>query len=220
MIKEKLSIFCLIILLIIFRKKAVILSDSKTGFDFDGHLTIGGYSFISEKAAQTAKDELNAIKYVSSKTDAKDPKQVYKLYNTILDKELFHSPIGLEYLRQLQTFLYDCKEIPQDKIRPIPVNFEMQNLRHDRSEISKSRGEIQVLKKKSQQYKDKMIKLLIVNFALIIVIAVLFLLIKSGTNPTIIDYENKIQNKYAAWQEQLEAKEAALKEREQQLQKR
>ena len=52
--------------------------------DSDNNLTVGGYSFLSKEAAQAAKDELNAIKYVSSKTDSKDAKQVYMLYNTIL----------------------------------------------------------------------------------------------------------------------------------------
>ena len=85
--------------------------------DSDNNLTVGGYSFLSKEAAQAAKDELNAIKYVSSKTDSKDAKQVYMLYNTILDKEMFHSPVGLEYLKKLQTFLYNSKEIPNDKIR-------------------------------------------------------------------------------------------------------
>ena len=38
---------------------------------------VGGYEFTSKEDAQIAKDELNAIKYVSSKTNSKDPKQVY-----------------------------------------------------------------------------------------------------------------------------------------------
>ena len=37
---------------------------------------VGGYEFTSKEDAQIAKDELNAIKYVSSKTNSKDPKQV------------------------------------------------------------------------------------------------------------------------------------------------
>ena len=44
---------------------------------------VGGYEFNTKEDAQLAKDELNAIKYVSAKTNTKDPKQVYNLYNKI-----------------------------------------------------------------------------------------------------------------------------------------
>ena len=35
---------------------------------------VGGYEFNTKEDAQLAKDELNAIKYVSAKTNTKDPK--------------------------------------------------------------------------------------------------------------------------------------------------
>ena len=176
--------------------------------DSDNNLTVAGYSFLSKQAAQAAKDELNAIKYVSSKTDSKDAKQVYMLYNTILDKEMFHTPVGLEYL------------IPNDKIRPIPVDLNTQSTIDNRHEIFKSKGEVYSLKKKSKQYKDYVVKLIIANLALIIIIIALFIILKTNSNPTVLDYENKLQNKYAAWQEQLEMQEKSLKAREQQLNKK
>ena len=188
--------------------------------DSDNNLTVGGYSFLLKEAAQAAKDELNAIKYVSSKTDSKDAKQVYMLYNTILDKEMFHSPVGLEYLKKLQTFLYNSKEIPNDKIRPIPVDFNTQSTIDNRHEIFKSKGEVYSLKKKSKQYKDYVVKLVIANLALIIIIIAMFIILKTNSNPTVLDYENKLQNKYAAWQEQLELQEKSLKAREEQLNKK
>ena len=55
---------------------------------------VGGYEFTSKEDAQIAKDELNAIKYVSSKTNSKDPKQVYSLYNKIIERKLFSTQIG------------------------------------------------------------------------------------------------------------------------------
>ena len=39
--------------------------------------TVAGYKFATKEEAQDAKDELNAIKYLSSKTDGKDPKQAW-----------------------------------------------------------------------------------------------------------------------------------------------
>ena len=65
---------------------------------------VGGYEFNTKEDAQLAKDELNAIKYVSAKTNTKDPKQVYNLYNKIIERKLFSTQIGMNYLKQLQTF--------------------------------------------------------------------------------------------------------------------
>lgn len=183
-------------------------------------LTVEGYSFLSKEEAQIAKDELHAIKYVSSKVDSKDARQVYVLYNSILDKEMFHTPIGLEYLKKLQDFLYKSKEIPDNKIRAIPVDFNLQSSIDNRHEVFKSKGEVHSLKRKSQQYKDYVAKLVIVNIALIIIIIAMIVILKTNSNPTVLDYENKLQNKYAAWQEQLESQEQSLKTREQQLQKK
>ena len=88
---------------------------------------VGGYEFTSKEDAQIAKDELNAIKYVSSKTNSKDPKQVYSLYNKIIERKLFSTQIGMNYLKSLQTFLYKSSEIPTDKIQPIPINTDTQD---------------------------------------------------------------------------------------------
>ena len=140
--------------------------------------TVAGYKFATKEEAQDAKDELNAIKYLSSKTDGKDPKQVYMLYNQILDKQLL-----------------DEKKIPL-----------------------KVKDEIRQLKRDKNRYKDKYIKLMIVNIVLVVVIAAMAVILKTSSTPTVIDYERKLQDKYATWQEQLESQEASLKARENQTQ--
>lgn len=43
-------------------------------------------------------------------------------------------------------------------------------------------------------------------------------ILKTSSTPTVIDYERKLQDKYATWQEQLESQEASLKARENQTQ--
>ena len=177
--------------------------------------TVAGYKFATKEEAQDAKDELNAIKYLSSKTDGKDPKQVYMLYNQILDKQLFNTPVGIDYLKELQQFLYINKDIPNDKIRPIPINNELSEML-DEKKIPLN--EIRQLKRDKNRYKDKYIKLMIVNIVLVVVIAAMAVILKTSSTPTVIDYERKLQDKYATWQEQLESQEASLKARENQTQ--
>ena len=102
------------------------MSDNKNVNNKEKGFVVGGYTFKTKQEAQEAKDEMNAIKYLSGKTDSKDPKQVYVLYNKIIDRQLFYTSIGLNYLKNLQQFLYNSPDIPDDKIKPIPVKSETQ----------------------------------------------------------------------------------------------
>lgn len=193
------------------------MADKNTVQKKEKTYTVAGYTFNSKEEAQEAKDELNAIKYVSAKTDGKDPKQVYLLYNTILDKELFKTPVGLDYLKELQQFLYIRNEIPNEKIRPIPINSDLKEALDEKREYTKVKGELRSLKREVEKYKDRSVKLIIVNIILLIVIAAMAVILKTSSTPTVIDYENKLQDKYASWQEQLESQEASLRDRENQL---
>lgn len=66
--------------------------------------SVGGYTFKTKEGAQAAKDELAANKYMSSKTDSTNAKQVYILYHDIIDKKLFNTLIGMNYLKECSSF--------------------------------------------------------------------------------------------------------------------
>lgn len=181
---------------------------------------VGGYEFTSKEDAQIAKDELNAIKYVSSKTNSKDLKQVYSLYNKIIERKLFSTQIGMNYLKSLQTFLYKSSEIPNDKIQPIPINTDTQdeiNIRRERSEF---KSELRDLSIKVARYKNNFTRVMIINVILVIIIVAMFIILNTSSNPNIINYEVNLQNKYAQWQEQLQSQEQSLNARENELNNR
>lgn len=178
---------------------------------------VGGYEFNTKEDAQLAKDELNAIKYVSAKTNSKDPKQVYALYNKIIERKLFSTQIGMNYLKSLQTFLYKSDEIPNDKIQPIPIKADTQeeiDRRHERSEF---KSELRDLSIKVAKYKNNFVRVMIVNVVLVIVIIAMIFILNTSSNPNIINYEVNIQNKYTQWQQQLQSQEESLNAREREL---
>lgn len=181
---------------------------------------VDGYYFRTKETALEAQNELNAIKYVSMKTDLKDPKQVYLLYNKLLEKELFKTIVGIGYLKRLQDFLYASDEIPNDKIQPISIDYELQELIKGRREITRNKSVINKLKKEKKKYNDMFIKAIIVNVVLVAVIAFMITITLTSKNPNIIDYENKLQNKYSTWQEELESQEESIKAREEELYKK
>lgn len=181
---------------------------------------VGGYEFNTKEDAQLAKDELNAIKYVSAKTNTKDPKQVYNLYNKIIERKLFSTQIGMNYLKQLQTFLYKSSEIPNDKIQPIPINADTQEALDKRKEQIEFKSELRNLSIQVAKYRNNFIRAMVLNIILVIVIIAMFVILKTSSNPNILNYEVTIQNRYAQWQQELQLEEESLKAREQELNKK
>lgn len=185
-----------------------------------GKFMVGGYEFNTKEEAQLARDELNAIKYVSAKTNSKDAMQVYNLYNKIIERKLFSTQIGMNYLKQLQTFLYKSSEIPNEKIQPIPINVETQeeiNIRRERTEF---KSELRDLSIKVARYKNNFVRVMIVNVILVVIIIAMFVILNTSSNPNIINYEVNIQNKYAQWQQELQSQEESVKAREKELNQR
>lgn len=178
---------------------------------------VGGYEFNTKEDAQLAKDELNAIKYVSAKTNTKDPKQVYNLYNKIIERKLFSTQIGMNYLKQLQTFLYKSSEIPNDKIQPIPINADTQEALDKRKEQIEFKSELRNLSIQVAKYRNNFIRAMVLNIILVIVIIAMFVILKTSSNPNILNYEVTIQNRYAQWQQELQSEEESLKARSRNL---
>lgn len=182
-----------------------------------GKYVVGGYTFDTQELAQAARDEINAIKYVSSKTNTSDPAQVYVLYNKIIEKKLFKTPVGMDYLKELQRVLYTSKEIPNDRIRPIPVETQVAEELEERQAARKSRDKIRDLEKSSQKNHDLFVKSMILNVFLLIAVIAMILITLSSSNPNIINYENKLIDKYEEWNNQLESKERKLNDLKKEL---
>ena len=181
------------------------MSDNKNVNNKEKGFVVGGYTFKTKQEAQEAKDEMNAIKYLSGKTDSKDPKQVYVLYNN---------------LKNLQQFLYNSPDIPDDKIKPIPVKSETQIAIDRRRERNEHRSELHTLSIQVAKYKNNYMRIMIVNVFLVIALIAMFFILKTGSNSNVINYEVNVQNKYSSWQTELESKEAKLKEKEKELNSR
>ena len=61
--------------------------------------------------------------------------------------------------------------------------------------------------------------MVIINIALVIAVIAMAVIMSTSQTPTIINYENKIQDKYAGWEEELQSREARIKQLELQYNK-
>ncbi|MGN0513097.1 MAG: hypothetical protein ACI4GD_02375 [Lachnospiraceae bacterium] len=66
---------------------------------------VEGYEFDNIEDANVAKKELEAVKYLSKKTSESTPQACLKIYDKIVEQNLFKTAIGLDFLHALEEYL-------------------------------------------------------------------------------------------------------------------
>ena len=179
---------------------------------------VDGFEFVDRENGSIAREEIQRINYISSKISDDNPEAVLSVYNKMIESNTFFTPVGLEYLRRLQDYLYKKKEIDDSRIRDIPVLVSYADIRKqydnrkdlERDEQARRRRRVKTFKR---EYKAS----LIVNLVLIIMIIVMFLIVLKSDTPNMINYENAITNRYASWEQELTQREQKVRERENEL---
>ena len=191
---------------------------------------VQGYEFETKEQADLARHEIDTIRYIRSNSRMDDPDVVLALYNKLVLKEIFVTPVGFDFLHRLQEYLYTIPYIKREDVLPIPV------YRSEPVKAKDEREEREIVKRaeKRQAQKQKVVekhqkkeerdyrKLFHIStfFAVVFAIAVVFMFaitMISKDNVTILNYENAIVDKYEKWEKELDEREEALNERAQEL---
>ncbi|MBQ1689337.1 MAG: hypothetical protein II073_08675 [Lachnospiraceae bacterium] len=174
---------------------------------------IAGYVFQSEEAYRIAKQESESIIYIKSHTNLQDMKQVLKLYNKAVEGNMFQTVIGYEFLHQLYAILVKNKVMEPQYLRPIAVRFQPQ-----REALPE---DIQAANKRGEQYRYLYENALVQRRNSRIVTTFLAGLILAMIVMVYFNYrtydENAILDKYASWEQKLEEREQAVREKEKAL---
>ena len=176
--------------------------------------TINGFQFGSEKDANQAKSEELKIQKLEEKMDYRNPQMMLMVYKKAIENRIFKTPVGYEYLKQLQTTLKQSPLI-REEVPPIPVN-QVYNLRDSTAPVvEKVKGTQKPKKppKEKQEFFTRKTSICL-NVVLVILVGVMFFISTTGSRPTILNYEKALQNKYAAWEQELEQREGELREKE------
>ncbi len=176
---------------------------------------VRGFAFENADDAALAEAERKKIEYLKKHMDNGKPETVMALYNKAIQERLFKTPVGIEFLRELQTYLIEQADYAPEEVRPIPlhVSFESPRLR-DHTETTKQR----IAPKKEPKPKVQPIFISVVlNIALVIGVLVMFWIALTSDQPNIINYEKSLQNLYSDWDQQLTLREQAVREKELQL---
>lgn len=174
------------------------------------NLIVDGFSFPSYKEAQVALKEKKNIETIRERLDMTDATSVYQIYEKLIAREMFQTIVGYSFLNELRhllvtEFFYNESDL---SVVELPKRLEYDKV----SELNKG-----VLENKLMKLTTLKNRMAIVIVALLIMIVAMFVIAAVNPNVGYINTENKVLNKYSAWQEELEQREQAIKEREAEL---
>ena len=178
---------------------------------------VEGYEFDTLDEATQARKELQAVKYLSQRTDNASDGEIYKIYNKIIEENLFKTQIGLDYVRAIEEYLMQCGlfEIKEESAQADEESTVETDNGHE-SEVN------ELTPPESKKTVDEQVKILkdrltfsvALNIILAVCILAMIYIASTSSNVNILNYETKIQDKYSGWAEKLKEKESQIKERE------
>ncbi len=174
------------------------------------HLFFDGFLYGNEEDVQLAKEEKKKAAYIENKINYDDITTTLKIYEKAIKEKVFRTPVGFEYLKRMRMEMIK-RGVPADKISPIPLYQVFSK------DVETRPIRIFQVKEKKDDSKEMLRKSIWLNIALVILVVGMFLITLFGENTNILNYKYKIENEYSIWQQELEEREAILREKEAQF---
>lgn len=157
------------------------------------------------------RKEAEGIQYIMEKNDLSDIHIVLVLYNKLTERKLFQTQAGMQFLDELKDRLVASDEIDKKEI----YGYQMP----DKQDMARSEQKSKKNKKPAgdNPYKYKYYNSLVINMILVIAFLLFFYITTNSKNVNILNYENRLLDKYSAWESQLKERESLVTEREKNL---
>ncbi|MBO4980966.1 MAG: hypothetical protein J6C84_03615 [Lachnospiraceae bacterium] len=173
-----------------------------------------GYAFYTKKDAELASQEQKRAEYLRAHLDFENPESVLRVYRKAVAERMFKTPVGVGFLKEMQRYLLERKEIDPETVPPISLYLSYDN--EERTHTSPAKNRLKPAfgaEKKKQGYRISVI----LNIALVIAVIAMFVITLNAEQPNIINYERAILNRYADWEQQLTQREQVIREKEREL---
>ncbi len=198
---------------------------------------VGGFIFDNEETAKKAAKELKATQYILDQLKDADDAAVLSIYKRLLSQNIFETDLGLAFIKQLEDNLvasglleakmssisHEESEVQVEKtalLEPSSKKVGLKNNIKNSSSKTKNRKSKKKLKGQltiEERYKHLCIInkiLIVICIGLVISIAAMFYINSTINSPTILNYEEQILNKYSNWEQELNKREEALRQKE------
>ena len=173
---------------------------------------VDGYRFNSQTDAELARMEQKMVAFFSEKLAGRNAENILTVYDKMLDEKVFSTPIGWEYLRQLQQELLQAG-ISEDLVRPVPMYISFVQLQEEKDNAT-VKQRIRPSQKNNMILRSKIRISIIVNIILGVLVIAMFAIAMNGNNPNILNYKRTIEDQYATWEQDLSEREAVMREKE------
>lgn len=177
-------------------------------------LTVNGFQFGSKEDVELAEQELSTVKYIEGRIQGRNAETIMSVYNGAIERKMFRTPVGYAYMHDLQKKLLK-QGVNKDDIPGVPL-YQIYN--NNLNDEPAPRRSLTVPKRKKKSEIIRMNRTLIaVNVILILLIIALFVINIKGSTPTVLNYKHAIENEYAQWDQELNQREKAVREKEREL---
>ena len=182
-------------------------------------ISVSGYVFQSPSEAKRALQEQEYIKKLKKTINPEDLNNMYELYGKLTSKGYFVTPVGFSFLYELREYLTKQGYRLQDK--PIPVLSRSKASGEDDGRLNRKYEQIREKQEQSAKMIERLekqrIRLIVAVVALAITVVGMLFIVATNDNLGYVNTEQKILDKYAHWEEQLDEREQQLLEWEDEL---
>lgn len=210
-----------------------------------GKQTVDGFYYEDAAMAAKAEKEAETVRYIRSKTNFARVDAVYGIYAKLIENNVFSTEVGYAFLTELYRVLQESGAYKEDDLPKVYISkgrmsgtVAASEVHEDVEESMNDEDEariIEAVRKRTkslndtsktqvrnirEMYRDKLKTYKMVIGALVLcIIGMLAMVYFSDASP-LRDAEQQVLDKYAAWQETLQEKEAELAAWEQELEER
>lgn len=178
-----------------------------------GEWTVNGFLFSDEEYAQAAEKEQQKIQLLESKINYSDLPKVRAIYEKAVAENIFSTSVGLFYLKGMRDFLIREEETWDGVLPKVPS--PIGGLKIESNTAQAKRRE--KLEKMLSQKKDQFRTSVIINVLLAAAMIAMFVIALNSENPNILNYEKRLTDRYAAWEQELTQREQAVRQKELEL---
>ena len=180
------------------------------GMKNEERLVVDGYLYGNEEDVKLVKEEKKTARFLQSKINYEDTQTTLKIYEKAIKDKIFKTPAGWEFLK-IMRFEMLKRGIPVEIIPAIPL-YQVFSKEEEKRPVR-----IYQVKEQDGKLKEALRISLWINIALGILVVGMFIITLFGDNTNILNYKYKIENEYVEWQQQLEEREAVVREKENEL---
>ncbi len=174
-------------------------------------MELDGYAFKSRSDFERALKERDTIEKIKAGINPENLDSIKSMYIRLTSKNYFSTPIGIGFLRDMQKYLIENGE--DTALIPVPKS---KVLKEKSDEVTDSSYLDSLLAENNKIRRIKS-KLIIAVVALTFTVVAMIFMVMTNDNLGYYKAEEKVLDKYSAWEEELKSREKALDEREDEL---